>query len=63
MHWGVSSSRKEDADKPHHLQAGGLCVNNMSVTALPVFVSADADVSSPRTLGATLWEWDLCDGV
>lgn len=61
MHWGVSSSRKEDADKPHRLQAGGLCVNNMSVTALPVFVSADADVSS-RTLRATLWESDLCDG-
>ena len=31
---GLSSSRKEDADKPHHLPPGALCAKDKSVSAL-----------------------------
>lgn len=37
MHWGLSSSRNEDADKPHNLQLGGLYGKEKRVSLLPVF--------------------------
>lgn len=37
MHWGVSSSRIKDADKPDNLQLGGLYGKDKNVSELPVF--------------------------